>query len=121
MAVATRSSPVFVIPGGAPGLKVRGNLDLTRRPVVRNPNGSISTVKSVSFQQEIRLDSRTVNLEVLMPQVIGNRVVSSAAALRHFQSTGQHLGMFDTAAHATSYAKRLHLWQAAYYRKYLKP
>ncbi|SRR5260221_14414401 len=117
---AARGTPVYVIPGGAPGLKIRGNIDLTKRPIVRNANGSISTVKSVSWNVPIRVDNRVENLEVLMPEVIGNAVVSARSALRHFESTGQHLGMFDTAAHANVYAVRLHKWQAAYYRKYLK-
>src|SRR4051812_46971689 len=102
--------PLYVVPGPTPGLIVRGNLDIWRRPVVRNANGSLSTVKSVSWNVPVNLGGRTRNLEVLMPEVIGNRVVSARAALQHFQNTGEHLGMFDDAAHANQYGTRLHLW-----------
>lgn len=112
--------PVFVIPGGAPGLVVAGNIDLTARPIVRNGDGSISTVKSTSWNVPVRLKGGIRNLEVLMPEVVGNRVVSARQALAVFRSTGQHLGMFDTVAHANSYAQRLHVWQAKFYAKYLK-
>ncbi len=116
-----RVGPVFVIPGGAPGLVVPGNIDLTSRPIVRNRDGSVSTVKSTSWNVAVNVKGGIRNLEVLMPEVIGNRVVSAQAALAHFRSSGQHLGMFDTVAHANSYAIRLHNWQAKFYAKYLKP
>jgi hypothetical protein len=120
--------PVFVIPGGAPGLVIRGNIDLTSRPIVRNADGSISTVRSVSWRHKITRgrpvdDNAPVGrfLEVLMPSVVGNRVISDRAADDHFLSTGQHLGMFDNVAHANAYSQRLHVWQAKFYAKYLKP
>ena len=113
--------PVYVVPGGAPGLVVRGNIDLTARPIVRNSDGSISTVKSTSWNVPVKVKGGIRNLEVLMPEVIGNSVVSARSALKHFQSTGQHLGMFDSVAHANSYAVKLHNWQAKFYAKYLKP
>jgi hypothetical protein len=113
--------PVYVIPGGGAGLVIPGNIDLTKRPIVRNANGSVSTVRSVSWNLPVRVDRGVRNLEVLMPEVIGQSVVSARQALNHFERTGQHLGMFDSVAHANSYAVRLHNWQAAFYAKYLKP
>jgi hypothetical protein len=60
----------------------------------------------------VTIDGGVRQLEVLMPTAIrGNAaVVSARAALNHFTATGQHLGMFDTAGHATAYANRLHNW-----------
>jgi hypothetical protein len=115
-----RLAPVYVIPGPNPGLVVRGNIDLTHRPIVRNANGSISTVKSTSWNVPMKVHGKTRNLEVLMPEVIGQSVVSARAALDHFMSSGQHLGAFDNVPHANNYAARLHVWQARFYRKYLK-
>lgn len=104
----------FVIPGPNPGLVVRGNIDIYSRPIIKNPDGSISTVRSASFQNPTPwTDGR--HLEVLIPTAVNGRLVSDAVAWHHFERTRQHLGMFDTPAHATSYAIRLHKQQAKYY------
>lgn len=81
-----------------------GNIDLAHRPRVRNRDGSISTVRSASFG--------TDQGEVLVPMVVGGRVVSVPAAIAHYFKTGEHLGVFRTPAAATAYAKRLHRAQA---------
>jgi hypothetical protein len=88
--------------GGAPaGLLTPGTIDLARRPVVRNPDGSISTVRSMS--------ANFGNGEVLIPTVSDDgRMLSEEDAIDLYQRTGQHLGIFDTPDNATSYAQRLH-------------
>jgi hypothetical protein len=95
---------------GHPGLLTRGNIDLMRRPVVRNPDGTISTVRSMS-----------VNFggpEVLIPTVSDDgRILSEDDAIGLYKKSGKHLGMFQTPAHATAYAKWLHDQQAATYGK----
>lgn len=93
--------------GGAnvKGLKQVGNIDTMKRPVVRNKDGSVSTVRSISFG--------TPQGEVLVPRVVGRKVVSPAAAWQHYQKTGQHLGIFKNVATANAYAKQLHKDQAS--------
>ncbi len=103
---------LYVVPGGGgPGLKVRGNINLWAQPVIRNPNGSYSTVKSTSYTCQPGWPCKG-KLEVLMTSVWPGlaRVAEGDAIWRHFVATGQHLGMFDTAAHATQYANLLHIW-----------
>lgn len=95
--------------GDTRGMTQRGNIDLTQRPVIRNPDGSISTVRSLSFN-----DGRG---EVLIPTVVDGRVVSDREAIDHYYKTGQMLGAFDTPAHATHYSQALHRAQADYYGK----
>jgi hypothetical protein len=90
------------------GLLVPGNIDLNRRPVVRNPDGSISTVRSASFR-----DAR--GREVLVPTVVGNRVVSDRQAWLNYLRSGRHLGIFASPAHADAYAQLLHRAQARRY------
>lgn len=89
----------------AAGLLVPGNIDLNNRPRVKNADGSISTVRSIG----VNVDGK----EVLIPTVVGDRVVSNADAVKEYKRTGQHLGIFDTPAHSDAYAQQLHEDQAA--------
>jgi len=81
------------------GLLKEGNIVLSDREVVRNKDGSISTVKSISIG--------TPQGEVLIPTVIGGKIVTDKEAIAHFKKTGEHLGVFATPEDATAYAKFL--------------
>lgn len=89
----------------------RGNIDLTNRPVVRNNDGSISTVRSMSFRDDKE------NKEILVPTVVNGKVVSDDEAIKHYYQTGEYLGKFDTVDEANNYAERLHEQQEAMYSK----
>ncbi|WP_342051999.1 MULTISPECIES: hypothetical protein [unclassified Cupriavidus] len=91
------------------GLTQRGNLDLTARPRVKNKDGSVSTVRSVS----VTFDDGTY----LLPTVVGNKVVTNEQAIAHFKKTGEHLGRFSTAAQADAYAEQLHQQQERMYAR----
>ena len=84
-----------------------GNIDLHNRPVVHNPDGSISTVRSIT----VGFGDKTY----VLPTVVGGKVVSNREAIDHFRQTGEHLGAFGKREEADAYAQRLHEDQAKEY------
>lgn len=90
----------------------RGNIDLNKRKVVKNKDGSISTERSFSTN----IDGK----EVLLPTVINGRIVSEDEAIEYYMQTGENLGQFDTVEEAEQYAEELHNRQDWYYNVYKK-
>jgi len=86
-----------------------GNIDLDNRPIVKNEDGSVSTVRSMSFNEDGK--------EVLVPTVSadGKRILSDAEAIKQYHDTGKHLGKFSSPEEATAYAQQLHRDQEAKY------
>ncbi len=94
-------TPMYMSRSNVRGILQPGNIDLTTRPVVHNPDGSDSTVRSMSFNQNGK--------EVLVPTVSDDgRILSFDQAIGEYNRTGRHLGTFDTPDNATEYAKHLH-------------
>ena len=85
-----------------------GNINLFNRPVVRNSDGSISTVRSMSFNDNGR--------EILVPTVSNDgKIMTEDQAIQNYYNTGQHLGKFSNPNKATNYAKMLHVLQDIFY------
>lgn len=94
---------------GSTGLLTPGNIDLTQRPRVKNPDGSISTVRSMSFEEGGK--------EILIPTITPDgKTLTNEQAIARYHATGQHLGIFANSQVATDYANRLHEAQAAQLR-----
>lgn len=94
------SAPAAYVVGRPAGLVQAGNIDINHRPIAKNADGSISTVRSIS----LGTDKGTV----LIPTVVNGKVVSNDDAIRHWKQTGENLGTFKDEASANAYAERLH-------------
>jgi hypothetical protein len=88
----------------------KGNVDLNDRPTIKNPDGSISTVYSMTFTN----DDGTA---VLVPGVRKglDRKMTSEEAWQWYKKTGEYLGKFKTEGEASKYAETLHEDQAKLY------
>jgi hypothetical protein len=99
-------SPPTWPPGSRSGLIEPGNIDLSTRPRVLNPDGTISTIRSMS----VNIDGN----EVLIPTVSdAGELLTQEQAIDLFQRTGRHLGKFDSPENATRFAEWLSTLQGS--------
>jgi hypothetical protein len=84
-----------------PDLIETGNINLTNRPVVKNADGTWSTVRSVYFE--------TPQGVVVVPTVSDDgRIMSNSEAWKRYQLTGKHLGIFGSTNAAELFSRKLH-------------
>lgn len=102
------------IPDGGPqgdfkGMVTKGNIDLNKRPKVENPDGSVSTVRSITITDD---QGKAILIPTISPS---GTTLTDEGAIALYQQTGQHLGVFDNEKDAETYAQALHQSQAARY------
>jgi hypothetical protein len=108
--LSDQNNPNMWVVGGAnpQGMIEKGNVDLLDRPQVKNKDGSVSTVRSMSFNEDGK--------EILVPTVSWDgKILSNKEAIEQYHKTGQHLGVFDSEDAANNYAEQLHNSQADLY------
>jgi hypothetical protein len=86
-----------------PGQISAGNVNLSHRPSVPNPEGGTSTVFSESGGQN--------GTEVLYPRVVNGQILSSEDAWKHYLATGENLGKFQTVEAADQMGQMIHRQQ----------
>lgn len=84
-----------------------GNIDLNNRPIYHNEDGSISTVRSMSFWDD---DEQK---EILVPTVATDKngkavLLTDDEAINRYYETGEYLGKFNDYKEADRYAEQLH-------------
>lgn len=95
-------------PGASPTLLTPGNIDLTKRPTVKNPDGSVSTVSSKSFNLSGK--------EVLLPTISDDgKRLSDEDAIKLYRKSGKHLGIYSSPEAATAASKAISAAQDAQY------
>lgn len=100
-------APMYV--AGTPlGLSKPGNIDIANRPQVKNADGSVSTVRSIT----VGTDQGVVVLPTISPD---GKNWTNAEAIAHYKKTGENLGTFKTERDAIDYAENLHEQQASMY------
>ena len=80
-----------------------GNINLYTRPRIKNPDGSVSTVRSMSFGDSGK--------EILVPttdEKTGKGILSNRDAIEQYYKTKKHLGIFSTPDEATEQGEKLH-------------
>lgn len=91
------------------GALVPGNLDLTRRPYVKNADGSVSTVRSMSFREGDKSGSPYAGNEILIPTVSDDgRIMSGDEAIAEYDRTGKHMGVYSTVPAANEAGEQIH-------------
>ena len=91
-----------------------GNIDLNNRPVYHNEDGSISTVRSMSFWDD------NEKKEILIPTISFDKngkamSLTDDEAINRYYETGEYLGKFDDWKEADKYAEELHKNQERLY------
>lgn len=106
--ISAAGLPATLYPSSGPTPLVAGNITLTSRPLVKNTDGSISTLLSSYFNDGAN--------EVVYTPVINGRIYSDTDARDYYLTTGKHLGKFASGntANAITYIQNLNTIQVTW-------
>lgn len=115
-----------------PGLLKRGNVDVNHRPIVKNDDGTSSTIFSVTVPigkdgKSRKWDDPGITGYALVPSLANGRFLTpdgkkpdeknkeamqklEDAATAHYDKTREHLGVFKSDKDADTYAGQTHAW-----------
>jgi hypothetical protein len=93
-------NPLYVVGPKPKGMVEQGNIDLNNRPILHNEDGTISSERSFSFEEDGK--------EVLIPKIVNGKELPAEDAIAHYRQTGEHMGKFADVASADAYAETAH-------------
>ena len=94
------------------GFRYTGNINLYNRPQVKNADGSISTVRTISVG--VNIDGK--QKQMLIPTVSNEgKIMSTEEAYKYWSKRKQHLGIYNTKQEADEAAQLIHEQQQSYY------
>jgi hypothetical protein len=102
LALRAGHTPRTAGPPRPTGMLKPGTLNLNGRPIIPTPGMPGHHSSEISFSQG------TDEGEVLVPLIVNGKALSQKQAWQHYLNTGQHMGIFDTPAHADAYAEQVH-------------
>jgi hypothetical protein len=82
------------------GILEPGNIKLEGRPIIHNPDGTISSERSFSIGEEGK--------EVLIPKIVDGKELTPQEAIAHYKKTGEHMGKFKDVPSADRVAEWIH-------------
>lgn len=104
-------------PSDTRGMVAPGNVDLNKQPVVKNADGTISSVKSISIEVETArvgvvgsavIPKGQTKATVLIPTITPDgKEMSNEEAIAEYRKSGLSLGTFRDEASASRYAAQL--------------
>ena len=95
-------------PTDVQGMVKPGTIDLTKRPIVHHPDGSVSSLYSGS----VELDGKILLLPGVSTE--GKMLTTPKSMVAEYKKTGNMLGQFKTEDDASAYAEMLHNKQGAF-------
>lgn len=94
----------YNIPIGNNDFEYKGNINLASRPICKNTDGSVSSERSMSFNED--------GQEIIIPTIRtenGKRVdMTPQEAIEWYHKTGEHLGKYGSVEEADQAAERIH-------------
>ena len=103
----------------------KGTINLNNRPRVKNEDGSISTIRSISYNEDGK--------EILIPTISNEgKLMGDEEAIQYWDNESKklsaklgrpvkfHLGMYDTVEEANEAADKIHRQQAGQIRRWSK-
>ena len=97
------------------GLIQPGNINLDDRKPTETSNGIVDT-EFPMLVTELDKDDKNYGKTVLIPTIIDGKAFSRSAAIRDYEKTGKHLGVFNSELAAGEYAEKLRARQEEAYK-----